>query len=143
MIVDEVDGALGGGGSMDGNKGVGMIVEYLKKCINYTENKTKKKNGGDDDDEDDDLNNNDKEDKNKEDEKDTDGFKVPARRKKRDDGIRELKRPIIFICNDLYSKALLPLRDIALTVKIEESNFERLLSRLRFICKRENFKIDD
>ena len=33
LIVDEVDGALGS--SLDNTKGVGQIVDYLKKCINY------------------------------------------------------------------------------------------------------------
>lgn len=53
LIVDEVDGALGSGNSLDGNgKGIAMIVEYLKKCINYQDNKTKKKSGDIDDDDD-------------------------------------------------------------------------------------------
>lgn len=38
LIVDEVDGALGS--SLDNSKGVSQIVEYLKKCINYTSQKT-------------------------------------------------------------------------------------------------------
>jgi len=32
--VDEVDGALGS--SLDNTKGISQIVEYLKKCINYS-----------------------------------------------------------------------------------------------------------
>lgn len=63
-----------------------------------------------------------------------------SRRKK---DVVELKRPIIFICNDLYAKALMPLRDLALNIKIEEANPERLLKRLRHICKQENVSIDD
>lgn len=56
MIVDEVDGALGSGGCLDGSnttKGMGLIVDYLKKCINYEEKINKKKAKGDDDDDDD------------------------------------------------------------------------------------------
>jgi hypothetical protein len=34
LIVDEVDGALGS--TLDNSKGIGQIVEYLKKCINYS-----------------------------------------------------------------------------------------------------------
>jgi chromosome transmission fidelity protein 18 len=33
LIVDEVDGALGS--SLDSSKGVGLIVDYLKKCIAF------------------------------------------------------------------------------------------------------------
>jgi hypothetical protein len=43
----------------------------------------------------------------------------------------------------MYSRALAPLRDIALQLKIEESSPERLLSRLRVICRQENVLIDD
>ena len=55
--------------------------------------------------------------------------------KKKNSDVVPLKRPIIFICNDMYAKALMPLRDFALTVKIEESHPERLIKRLRQICK--------
>lgn len=55
-------------------------------------------------------------------------------KKKKDDGIRELRRPIIFICNDAYAKALMPLKEIALQIKIDASSHDRLLSRLRYIC---------
>jgi hypothetical protein len=34
-----VDGALGS--SLDSTKGIGQIVEYLKKCISYSLTKTK------------------------------------------------------------------------------------------------------
>ena len=56
LIVDEVDGAIGSGSSNDSSKGVGLIVEYLKKCINYTQQKHKA-NGkkAEDEDDDDDL----------------------------------------------------------------------------------------
>jgi hypothetical protein len=64
-------------------------------------------------------------------------------KKKKDTDVVTLKRPIIFICNDMYSRALAPLRDIALQLKIEESSPERLLSRLRVICRQENVLIDD
>ena len=64
-------------------------------------------------------------------------------RKKKDTDVIQLRRPIIFICNDMYAKALNSLREIALTIKIEESEPERLLSRLRIICRQENVLIDD
>ena len=65
------------------------------------------------------------------------------KKKKKDTDVVQLRRPIIFICNDMYAKALNPLREICLTVKIEESQPERLLSRLRTICRQENVLIDD
>lgn len=64
-------------------------------------------------------------------------------KKKKDTDVVHLRRPIIFICNDMYAKALNPLREISLTVKIEEAQPERLLSRLRTICRQENVLIDD
>ena len=53
LIVDEVDGAIGNGSYTDCTKGVSMIADYLKKCINYTAQKTKKK--ADNDEEDDEI----------------------------------------------------------------------------------------
>lgn len=50
---------------------------------------------------------------------------------RKNDNIFELQRPIIFICNDLYTKALRPLKEISLQVKIGESDPRRLISRLR------------
>ncbi len=51
LIVDEVDGAIGSGGTLDGNgKGIGMIVDYLKKCISFQDNLNKKKSDSDDED---------------------------------------------------------------------------------------------
>jgi len=69
--------------------------------------------------------------------------KPTKKKKKKDTDVVSLKRPIIFICNDMYSRVLAPLRDIALQLKIEESSPERLLSRLRVICRQENVLIDD
>lgn len=69
--------------------------------------------------------------------------KKATKKKKKDTGAVLLKRPIIFICNDMYSRVLAPLRDISLQLKIEESSPERLLSRLRVICRQENVLIDD
>ena len=43
----------------------------------------------------------------------------------------------------MYARALAPLREIALSVKIEESNPKKLLERIRHICKQEKVSIDD
>ena len=55
----------------------------------------------------------------------------------------ELKRPIIFICNDLYSRPLKTLREMTLNVKIQQSDPQRLISRMRQICRLENLPQDD
>jgi hypothetical protein len=43
LIIDEVDGAIGGGTSADSSKGIQKVVDYLKKCISYVP-KVQKKN---------------------------------------------------------------------------------------------------
>lgn len=48
-------------------------------------------------------------------------------RKKPNEGI---KRPIIVICNDLYSRALKPLKDIALVFRVKKPSPEKMLERL-------------
>jgi hypothetical protein len=53
----------------------------------------------------------------------------------KDTDVVQLRRPIIFICNDMNDKVLMPLRDLALAIKIEESSPDKLISRLRHICK--------
>jgi DNA polymerase III delta prime subunit len=55
----------------------------------------------------------------------------------------EVKRPIIFICNDLYTKALRPLKELSLQVKIDGADQKRICQRLRFICRQEGVKVDD
>ncbi len=49
-----------------------------------------------------------------------DEVKKPTKKRK-DTDVVPLRRPIIFICNDMYARALNPLREIALAVKIEEA----------------------
>jgi hypothetical protein len=43
----------------------------------------------------------------------------------------------------MYAKALMPLREIALAIKIGESNPGKLIQRLRYICKEEKVSIED
>lgn len=38
-----------------------------------------------------------------------------------------LRRPVIFVCNNLYCRALKPLREVALQIRIRESSQDRLL----------------
>lgn len=46
------------------------------------------------------------------------------------------KRPVIFICDDAYSKGLKPLRTISHWFKLEK-NSESLVERLKVICRHE------
>lgn len=55
----------------------------------------------------------------------------------------EIKRPIIFICNDIWTKALRPLKELAIQVKIEQADSKRLFDRLIHIRKREGVRMDD
>lgn len=69
--------------------------------------------------------------------------KKATKKKIKDTDVVPLVRPIIFICNDMYAKALMPLREIALAIKISESSPDKLITRLRHICKQENVSIED
>ena len=121
LIIDEVDGALQGG--IGG--GFSQITDFLKKCLLKTKSAAPK-----DDDSGDQL---------EEDEQQT----IQKTKKKKKDNSFELKRPIIFICNDLYAKAIRPLREISIQVKIQEANQNRLIQRMRYICKQENANFAD
>lgn len=50
-----------------------------------------------------------------------------SKKKKTNLDLFELKRPIIFICNDVWTKALRPLKDLAIQVKIEQADEQRLM----------------
>ena len=52
------------------------------------------------------------------------------------------KRPVIFICDDAYSKGLKPIRTISHWFKLEK-NMESLCDRLKVICKREVVLVSD
>lgn len=53
-----------------------------------------------------------------------------------------LKRPIICICNDVYSPALRPLRQIAMLVEFPPLELDRLAERLIQIAEEENLSTD-
>lgn len=55
----------------------------------------------------------------------------------------EIRRPIIFICNEFYAKAVKSLRDATIPVKITEADSTRLLQRLRLISKCEQVNVQD
>lgn len=120
LIVDEVDGAVSGG------IGFHRVAEFLRNCIQRTA-----KDNGDEDNVDIEMT--------KEQPKENQNRKpvnsmIFQRRKGttfKNDNAFDLQRPIIFICNDLYTKALRPLKEISLQVKIAESDPRRLIQRLR------------
>ncbi|CAL8467057.1 g6593 [Coccomyxa elongata] len=62
--------------------------------------------------------------------------------KKRKKGAQPLCRPLIAVCNDLYTPALRPLRAVAKIVHYRKPTVERLSSRLRFICMSEGLSVD-
>lgn len=43
----------------------------------------------------------------------------------------------------MYARALAPLREIALAIKIEEAGRKRLVDRMKEICKNEKVAIDE
>lgn len=51
-----------------------------------------------------------------------------------------LTRPMICICNDQYASVLRPLRKAAKIFVLDTPNSQRLVSRLKFICKAEGLK---
>lgn len=53
-----------------------------------------------------------------------------------------LKRPIICICNDLYSPALKPLKSVCQVLTMRRANGATLTHRLRQICEAEGLRVD-
>ncbi|KAF1334134.1 Chromosome transmission fidelity protein, partial [Globisporangium splendens] len=51
-----------------------------------------------------------------------------------------LTRPMICICNDQYASVLRPLRKLAKIFVLDTPNSQRLVSRLKFICRNEGLK---
>ncbi|TYZ57890.1 hypothetical protein PybrP1_004408 [[Pythium] brassicae (nom. inval.)] len=51
-----------------------------------------------------------------------------------------LTRPMICICNDQYASVLRPLRKLAKIFVLDTPHAQRLMSRLKFICKAEGLK---
>jgi hypothetical protein len=119
------------GSSFEGSnsRGITQIVDYLKKCIKRSsEKKAALPNRF--------VESDDEEMEFEDHAEDTKIMEAKeATKKRKDTDVVPLQRPIIFICNDIYARALAPLKEIALSVKIEEANREKLVSRLREICK--------
>jgi hypothetical protein len=58
--------------------------------------------------------------------------------KKKEEEQTPLNRPIILVCNDGYAKALKPLKDIVLRIKVQETLRKRLFNRCWDIIKQES-----
>lgn len=54
----------------------------------------------------------------------------------------QIKRPIIFICNDIYAKGLRELRKRAIVFHFRKTSTEKLMARLREICNKEKILAD-
>uniref|UniRef100_A0A0E0KBM9 AAA+ ATPase domain-containing protein n=1 Tax=Oryza punctata TaxID=4537 RepID=A0A0E0KBM9_ORYPU len=54
--------------------------------------------------------------------------------------IPKLMRPVICICNDLYAPALRQLRQVAKVHMFVQPTISRVVNRLKYICKKEQFK---
>ena len=48
-----------------------------------------------------------------------------------------IRRPVIFICNDVYSKGLRELRKRALVFNFQKASSEKLMQRIKEICQKE------
>ena len=117
LIVDEVDGALGGSlsGSDTGSGGFNRVCDHLKRCIDSSNKSRKNQDADDSDGSAKNVDDSDAESPNQ-------PKKAKAKNKGRKDSDFGFKRPIIFICNDLYAKALKPLRELTIQVKIPDSD---------------------
>lgn len=71
--------------------------------------------------------------------KDTGG---KGRKGKKKDGSALLQRPVICICNELYTPALRPLRQMALVIQFPPTPAARLAHRLLEISKKQQLKAD-
>ena len=143
LILDEIDGALGGG--PDQNKGMGLVADFLKKCIRDTEWGKRAESKLDDlkrrAAEDADMDDGDGSDKDEEEKKAQDwANKTSLKNRANRDKFPPLSRPIIMVCNDGYAKALYPLRDIVLKLRVPGTGKDRLDERMQEILRQEGIR---
>jgi len=140
LVIDEIDGAMGGDGEEGAGKGaIGVLVDVIKQAKAAANQRIQRElqgggeggdgAGGDEDDNGD----NDGE----------GGSSTGSSAKKRVKKITgDLKRPIICICNNLHAPALRPLLPHVKVIQVEPIEKNRLVERLRWICTKENVSID-
>ncbi|KAK7024655.1 hypothetical protein SK128_009630 [Halocaridina rubra] len=63
-------------------------------------------------------------------------------KKKKKEGITLLHRPVICICNELYTPALRPMRLLALVIQFPPTHSTRLAQRLAEVCRSQHLKAD-
>lgn len=114
VVVDEVDGVVGG--SSSGGGGEGGFIKALIDLINLDEKNSKM--GGQQ-------------------------SSTASTRKKKGDKFRML-RPLILICNDLYHPSLRPLRQssFAEIVRIRQPALNMVVSRMQDVFSKEGFQCD-
>ena len=118
IILDEIDGALGGG-EVAGISG--LLLELCKAPLRRGKGRSARGGVMADKDEDSDG--------------DEDSATAAAGKKK--GGKHALVCPIICICNDAYAPALRPLRSVSRAWAFEKCSADRLLMRLKVICRAE------
>lgn len=108
LVIDEIDGALGGGtGGGGGGRAGGGAVSAIAEIIRTGRVRVK----------------------------DTEGGSVGKA------GSVPLLRPVICICNDLYTPALRPLREVAEVLEVGPPEDRMLRARLREVCRRERANV--
>lgn len=131
LILDEIDGALGGGPDM--SKGLGLVAYVLKKCIAEMD-QVKKTTKPDED--------IDMEEEGEENPEAGENSKPKAKAKgeSRRFTFPALTRPIILVCNDGYAKPLFPLKDIVLKLRVPSAHLDRVNDRLVEILRKEEIR---
>ncbi|XP_064109296.1 chromosome transmission fidelity protein 18 homolog [Macrobrachium nipponense] len=66
----------------------------------------------------------------------------PGTKKKKKDSAVLMQRPVICICNELYTPALRPLRQLALVIQFPPTHNTRLAQRLSEVCRKQHLKAD-
>jgi chromosome transmission fidelity protein 18 len=112
IILDEIDGAAGGKG--ESRNAIDMLVKMIKASQNAVKSKGNGKGG------------------------DASSAKKNKSKKKYETIIT---RPIICICNDQYAPVLRPLRGIADVYVFRGTKSERLVKRLKDICRGEKIHV--
>ena len=131
VVIDEIDGALGGAEGKGAIHALLQIVNGGKKSGGAKWRKTPDgkwyKNADEDA----------REEAGKRD-KSSSGSGGSKKKK----GPGPLNRPIIAICNDLYAPALRPLREIAKVFRVGAANKSAIASRLRRVCLEKGVRAD-
>ncbi|KAL8673432.1 MAG: hypothetical protein Q9168_002136 [Polycauliona sp. 1 TL-2023] len=115
VVVDEVDGVVGGTGS--GGGGEGGFVKALIDLVALDKKNSELLGKGWD--------------------------QKPLKRNKKGDRFR-LLRPMILICNDVYHPALRPLRSsgVADIIHVRKPPMDKVISRLKFVFEKEGIPCD-